>query len=630
MQQSCSSTLCACIAAALLPCFAAPAFAQDSAPQAQDLDELVVTATRTASTQDATLAAVTVIDRARIERLQPASLTTLLRGEAGVLIGNQGGAGKQSSLFLRGTEADHVLVLVDGVRMGSVSAGLMAWQDIPVEQIERIEIVRGPFSSLYGSEAIGGVVQIFTRRPQGAFAPHASIAAGSEGLLRTSAGVGGKVGAGWYSAAYAHEHTDGINVLRDNPASPWDDAGLNPDRDGYRNDSITVQGGYRFSPAWDAEARLFRAEGRNEYDGSFSDVSKVVQQAASARVGFKPSDALALTLRAAQSRDLSDDYFGDLHASTFETHRDQGSLQADLGLGERGGLLTLGFDWLRDTVDATTAFDVGQRISRGVYGQWQGDFGAHALQLAARHDQDDQFGGQTTGSALWGWDLTDALRVTASYGTAYKAPSFNDLYYQGYGNPNLSPETSRSAELGLRGTHGWGNWGVQAFETRVDDLIAYDATLVDAAHPFGQPNNIEQARIRGVEVTGAVELAGWDVQAALTWQDPRNRSGDFNDGNLLARRARRSGRIDVDRSFGAFSVGGSVFASGARYDDPANSTRMGGYALVDLRAGYALSKAWSLQASVENVADRDYETAAYYRQPGRAYTLTVRYAPAAD
>ena len=627
MQNLRHARLCASIAIGLSSFHAAPASAQQAdPPQARDLDQVVVTATRTARTQDDTLASVTVIDRARIERLHPASLVTLLRGEAGISIGNNGGAGKLSSVFVRGTEADHVLVLVDGVRMGSVSAGLTAFQDIPVEQIERIEIVRGPFSSLYGSEAIGGVIQVFTRRPQGAFAPNASLSAGSFGTLRASAGVAGQAGAGWYAFNAAHEHTDGIDALRDNPANPFDDAGIDSDRDGYRNDSITAQAGYRFSDAWDADAKVFRAEGRNEYDGSFANVSKVVQQAVSARLGFTPSDTLAMTARVAQSRDLADDYSGDTRASSFNTRRGQGSLQADIGLGERRGLLTVGFDWLRDTVDGTTAFDLDQRISRGVFGQWQGDFGAHAVQLAARRDDDDQFGGKTTGSALWGRDLTGALRLTASYGTAYKAPSFNDLYFPGYGNPNLTPETSRSVEVGLRGTHGTARWGVQAFETRVDDLIAYDATLVDAAHPFGQPNNIDQARIRGVEATGNATLAGWDVQAALTWLDPRNRSAGFNEDNLLPRRARRTGRVDLDRSFGAFSVGGSVFASGDRYDDPGNATRLGGYALLDLRAGWAFHRDWSLQAGVANVADRDYETAAYYRQPGRAYTLTLRYA----
>ncbi len=618
------SILCASVAAGIASCIT---FAAAAGEGPQELDSVVVTATRTARTQDETLAAVSVIDRADIERLQPASLPELLRGQAGITLSNSGGAGKLTSLFLRGTESDHVLVMVDGIRIGSATAGIASFQDIPVEQIERIEIVRGPFSSLYGSEALGGVVQIFTRRPAGGFAPHASLAAGSFGTLRASAGVGGKSGAGWYSMTAAHEHTDGIDVLRNNPDSPFDDAGLDPDRDGYRNDSLTLQGGYRFSDAWDADARVLRAEGRNEYDGSFANLSKVVQQAASARVGYAPTDALSFTAKIGQAYDRSDDSMDGVHASRFETRRNQGSLQADVVAG-KAQLLTFGFDWLRDAVDSDTPYEVERRVNRGLFGQWQGSFGAHSLQAGLRRDDDDQFGGKTTGSALWGWNFTRALRLTASYGTAYKAPSFNELYYPGFGNAGLDPENSRSFELGLRGKHRRGGWALNAFQTRVDDLIAYDPTLVDAAHPFGQPNNIEAARIRGLEATGDVQVAGWSLQGALTWLDPRNDSHDFNHGNVLARRARRSGRIDVDRDFGAFSIGAGVYAASGRYDDPANSVRMGGYSLVDLRAAYAIDRDWSVQASVANAGDRDYETAAFYRQPGRSYTLTVRYRPA--
>ena len=617
------SILCASVLAGIAQGFAVPAFAD----QPQDLDEVVVTATRTARTQDETLASVAVIDRDDIERLQPASLPELLRMGAGTALSNNGGAGKQTTLFLRGTESDHTLVLVDGMKIGSATSGGAALQDIPVEQIERIEIVRGPFSSLYGSEALGGVIQIFTRRPQGAFQPHASLSAGSFGTLRASAGVGGKLGDGWYAATAAHEHTDGIDALRDNPDSPFDDAGLDPDRDGYRNDSVSLQGGYRFSDAWDADARVLRAEGRNEYDGSVNNLSKIVQQVASARLGYAPSDAVSLTLRAGRADDLSDNYLDGAYSSTFETHRSIGSLQADIAAGE-SHLFTLGFDWLRDEVDSDTPYEVGRRINRGAFGQWQGEFGAHALQLGLRRDDDGQFGGKTTGSALWGWDFTDALRLTASYGTAYKAPTFNELYFPGYGNPNLGPENSRSAEIGLRGTHARGGWAVNAFQTRVDDLIAYDPGLVDAAHPFGQPNNIDSARIRGVEATGHVELAGWKLQGGLTWLDPRDRSDGANHGNVLVRRARRTARIDLDRSFGDFSIGAGVYAAGERYDDPANTVRMGGYALLDLRAGYAINRDWSMQASVANAGDRDYETAGFYRQPGRSYSLTLRYRPA--
>ena len=618
------SVLCASVLAGIAQGFAVPAFADD---QAQNLDQVVVTATRTARTQDDTLAAISVIERADIERLQPASLPELLRMGAGMTLSNNGGAGKQTTLFLRGTESDHVLVLVDGMKIGSATSGGAALQDIPLEQIERIEIVRGPFSSLYGSEALGGVIQIFTRRPQGAFEPHASLSAGSFGTLRAGAGVGGKRGGGWYSATAAHEHTDGIDAVRDNPGSPFDDAGLDPDRDGYRNDSISLQGGYRFNDAWDADARWLRAEGRNEYDGSVNDLSKIVQQVASARIGYAPSDAVSLTLRVGRADDLSDNYLDGAYSSTFETHRSLGSLQADLAAGE-SHLVTLGFDWLRDEVDSSTPYAVGRKLNRGLFGQWQGEFGAHALQLGLRRDDDGQFGGKTTGSALWGWDLTDALRLTASYGTAYKAPTFNELYFPGYGNPGLGPENSRSTELGLRGMHARGGWTLNAFETRVDDLIAYDPTLVDEAHPFGQPNNVDRARIRGVEATGHVALAGWTLQGGLTWLDPRDRSGGANHDNLLVRRAPRTARVDADRRFGDFSLGASVYAADRRYDDPANTERLAGYALVDLRFGYAIDADWSVQAGVANAGDRDYETAAFYRQPGRSYSLTLRYRPA--
>ncbi len=600
--------------AAALALASAPAFAQDAATR---LDEIVVTATRTARTQDETLAAITVIDRADIERLQPASLPELLRGTPGLSIASNGGLGKQTSLFLRGTEADQVLVLVDGIKIGSATAGAAAIQDIPLEQIERIEIVRGPFSSLYGSEALGGVIQIFTRRPEGTFAPHASLGVGSYSTRRASAGAGGRVGRGWYSIAAAHERTDGINACRASfVAGCFADE---PDRDGYRNTSLSLQGGYRFSDAWDAEARVLRAEGENAYDGGFVDASDVVQQVAGARLRFAPSDALALTFNAGQSRDESDDFKDGAFIGVFDTQRDLGSLQADIGAGE--GLVSIGFDWQREEVDSTIAFDQTRRINRGLFGQWQRTFGAHGLQASLRRDDDSQFGGQTTGSALWGWSFTETLRLTASYGTAYRAPTFNELYFPGFNNPGLQPETSRSAELGLRGKLDDGDWSLSAFQTQVDDLIAFDATTF-------RPVNVDRARIRGVEAALGAKLADWTLRGSATWLDPRNDGDTVNRGNQLPRRARQTARIDADRAFGGFSVGGTVFAAGARYDDLANTTRLGGYATVDLRLAWSLGDDWSLQLAANNVFDRRYETAAFFNQPGRNYMFTVRWRPA--
>lgn len=614
------------VLAASLACSLFPAAAACAADAPRDLDQVVVTASRTAQTQDQALAPVTVIDRAEIERRQPQSLPDLLRGEAGISLANNGGAGKATSLFLRGTESDHVVVLIDGVRIGSATSGGAALQDIPVEQIDRIEIVRGPFSSLYGSEAIGGVIQIFTRRARGPFEPNVALSVGSDNARRYSAGLSGRSQGdlgergGWYAVQAVHDETDGINAYT-NTASRYYD----PDRDGYRNDSLGVQGGWRFNRQWDAEVNAMRAESRNEYDGSVDNLSKGVEQVVGGRVRYAPTEAVKLTASAGTSSELSDTYLNGLYSSTFDTRRRLGSLQADINAGP--GLLTVGFDWQRDEIESSETYDADHRINRGGFAQWQQTFGSQSLQASVRRDDNSQFGGKNTGSLLWGWNFTEALRLTASYGTAFKAPTFNELYYPGYGNPNLGPETSRSAELGLRGEHGWGHWSLSAFQTRVDDLIAYDADLVDDAHPFGQPNNVDKARIRGAEGIVSTELAGWQLQTTLTWLDPRA-DGNTNHGNVLQRRARQSGRVDADRSFGAFSVGASVFGAGERYDNLANTVRLPGYGLLDLRVGWQFADVWKLSLSANNLFDREYETARWYAQPGRNYQLTLRYHPA--
>lgn len=594
----------------------AQALAADGAPT--DLDQVVVTATRTPQSLADTLASITVIDRERIDRLQPASLPELLRGTPGLTFANNGGAGKITTVSLRGAGGSQVLVLVDGVRIGSASAGLAAFQDIPVDQIERIEIVRGPFSSLYGSEALGGVIQIFTRRPEGAFAPHVSVGLGSFDTHRANAGIAGKAGNGWYSINAAHERTDGIDACRGSGTLFVGCFTDEPDKDGYENNSLSLQGGYRFNDAWDAEARVLRAQGHNEYDGSFANEADVVQQVAGAKLRYKASDALSITLNAGRSVDESDDYKDGEFSSRFDTHRDLGSLQADIGAGT--GLISLGFDWQRDAVDSSTAFDESQRINRGVFGQWQGDFGKQSVQASVRRDDDSQFGGETTGSLRYGFAFTEDLKLVASYGTAYRAPTFNDLYFPGFSNPDLNPETSRTFELGLRGKHASGGWSLSAYQTRAEDLITFDAVSF-------LPANVDRARIRGAEATLDFAVAGWTVLGTATWLDPRNDSEGFNQDNFLPRRARQSGRIDVDRSIGNFSFGGSVYAEGQRYDDLANLTRLPGYSLVDLRVGYALDSDWSLQLNANNVFDRAYETAAYYNQPGRNYMLSVRYQP---
>ena len=611
----------AALAAALCCAFAA------HADGATDLDKVVVTATRTAQTQDQTLAAVSVIDRADIERLQPASLTDLLRGTPSLQVASTGGPGQTASVFLRGTESDQVLVLVDGLKLGSATSGTAAIQDIPVDQIERIEIVRGPFSSLYGSEAVGGVIQIFTRHGQGGFTPNLSLGVGSYGHVAGSAGFSGGNADGWYALEASHDNTRGINACRvgalEAGAACFADQ---PDKDGFRDNSLSLRGGYRFDTQWDGDAQLFRSEGHNEYDGSTSDSADTVSQTMGGRLHYHPNSNVDLSVGLGQSADMSTDYLRNVYADRFDTRRTLGSLQADIGAG--GGLYTVGFDWQRDRVTSSEPYDLTQRIDRGLLAQWQQSFGRQSLQASVRHDDNSQFGSKNTGSLMWGWDFTRSLRLTASVGTAFRAPTFNELYYPDYGYARLKPESSQNLEVGLRGTHGWGHWSLSAFRNNVDNLIAYDATLIDATHPFGAPNNVDRARIRGVEGTLGTTVAGWALNATATWLDPRDHAHDGDYGNLLPRRARRTAQLDADRAWGRFSAGASWFVSADRYDDLANTHRLGGYAIANLRMAWALNRDWKLQLALNNAFDKDYETAWYYNQPGRNYMLTLRYRPA--
>ena len=583
------------------------------------LQQQVVTATRTAQTAEQSLASVTVIDRERIEQSQATSLPELLKRVPGVSLTNNGGPGKATSLFLRGTESDHVLVMIDGIKIGSVTGGGAALQDLPLELIERIEVVRGPRSSLYGSEAIGGVIQIFTRRGQAQGAkPYFSAGYGTHDSYTGSAGLSGGDGRSWYSLGVSGSDTDGIDVK-----SPGT-SGYERDADGYRNLAATLSAGHRFDNGLELDANFLRADSHNDYDsvnsrrtsgfGANADNESLVF---GTRARFSPLEPWLVTLQAGRSEDKSDAYQDGDFYSRFDSRRDSVSWQNDIELAV-GHTLTLGVDHQHDEVQSTAEYDEDSRHNDGYFAQYLGQSGRHDWQLSLRRDDNEQFGQHDTGNAGYGYAFTDWLRGTISYGTAFKAPTFNELYYPDYGNPELDAETSRSLEVGLAGQHDWGHWAVNAYRTQIDDLIAYDASI------FG-PANVQEARVRGIELVVGSQLLGWDWNANYSLLDPENRSSGSNRGNELARRAKQLFNLDIDRRIGDFSVGTSLHAEGQRYDDLANTRELSGYATLDLRGEYRISPEWRLQARVANLLDVDYETADGYNQPGQAAYLTVRY-----
>lgn len=608
---------------------ALPGLALAHGDNATDLDKVIVTATRTATTVDASLAAVEVIDRAQIDASSARSLPELLRGRAGISIVNQGGLGKLSTLFLRGTESDHTLFLIDGVRVGSPTSGLTSLQDIPLSQIDHIEIVRGPRSSLYGADAIGGVIQIFTRRgdTQGTQG-RGRIAVGSHGLREASAGVDLRGARGGVGVDVGHQSTDGVNACLGtyNPAT-WAGAGCfivpgtHLDRDGYRNNNASVRADFSPGDAWQFDARAFRATGHNDYDGDYVDNSDIVQQTVGGSVRWAATKDVQLKLTLGRNTDDSSNFLGKSFSNRFVTTRDSANLQGDFTVAQ-GQVLTAGYDFLRDRANVSDKWSPfhAARGNRGGFVQYQGDFGAQDLQLSLRRDNNDQFGGKTTGGIAWGLEFAGNWRATASYGTAFKAPSFNELYYPGFSNPLLLPESSRSSELSLgQNGKGW-QWQAHAYETRVDNLIAYDASK-------GKPGNVELARIRGLELTGSMTLGEWDLRGQLGWLQARNLSTGFMHDKQLARRPTRSARLDLDRDVGDWGFGLSGIAEAARWDDVSNSLRVGGYGTLDGRVSWRFAPGWTVQANVVNLFDKRYETSAWYVQPGREYALSLRWQP---
>jgi len=555
---------------------------------------VIVTATRTAQTADESLASVTVITRKDIDRLQKKSLSELLSGVAGINISTNGGYGKTTGINLRGTNPNHVLVLIDGIKIGSATTGQAAFQHIPVSQIERIEIVRGPLSSLYGAEALGGVIQIFTRKgnPGTQFTANAGV--GELDTNEAGAGISGSYDFLNYSVHASHFETKGIDAF----------TGGSSDRDGYRNQSVTANFGVQLPGDAALNFNFLHAYGNNEFDDFLSTTSvddeDFVQQTAGVKLMLKPLSDWKSSFLASRSLDESKNFSNSIPNGTFNTKRYMVSWQNDITLADNH-ILTGGLDYQRDEVDSTTRFTQTKRDNTGIFFQYQWYGEQYNLQASIRNDDNEAFGNHTTGSVALGYDITDTLRATASYGSAFRAPTFNELFFPNIGffagNPNLQPETSHSVEIGLLGNYDSWHWDVRAYQTDIDNLIEF---------VFGTPTsvNIGKARINGLETRLSMEADNWTASTQITLIDPQNR----DNGRQLLRRPKTTIRVDVDRQFTDGHIGFTVLTQSQRSDGFGQIVRLGGYTLVGLRGEYKITKYLSLQGRIDNLFDEQYQT----------------------
>ena len=590
-------------------------------------EQIIVTANRIAKTADETLAAVTVITREDIEQRQARSVQELLTGTAGISVVNNGGLGKNTSLFIRGTESGHILVMIDGIKVGSATNGQASFQHIPVDQIERIEIVRGPKSSLYGSGAIGGVIQIFTRKGGEGVTPSFSVGAGSHDTYNATASLSAGTKNSWFNATLTGLDTQGINAC-DGSSSEF--AGCYTeefDKDGYIEYSGSFRVGYRLDNGAEFELHGLRTEGDTEFDGASQNEADVVQKVLGGNVSLMPTDIWNMKLSVGRSEDKSKNFKDGVFATRFDTSRDSASWQNDIALGDN--IAVLGVDYQEDNIDGSTDYATDSRDNIGLFGQYLMSVKGHDIELSARNDDNEQFGNHSTGSVAWGYQINSAVRLVASYGTAFSAPTFNDLYFPedsfSKGNPDLEPEESKSYEIGLRYNRSNNQFELNVFRTDIDNLINWESDPVTYQY---SPSNLNSSRILGLEAVYITNYEGFQLNSSLTLLDPESRSDD-TDGNELPRRAKESLRVDIDRPVGDFGVGATLIAEGSRYDDLANTRELAGYGLMDLRAEYSFLKDWSVQAKIENVFDKSYEKAAYFNQLGRGYYITLNYRPSA-
>lgn len=580
-------------------------FTSNNLVAAED-NNIIVTATRTAQTANDSLASVTIITKKQIEQSLANDIPELLNGIQGIDISNSGGLGKATSIYMRGTNASHVLILVDGIRMGSATLGTVSLQSIPVSQIERIEIVRGPRASLYGSDAIGGVIQIFTKKAE-SDNMNVSIGYGSRNTTKLNAGFNTIKDNNQFSVNIGYLKTNGFNALKTS----------DPDKDGYKNSSISANYKHQFSKQSYLTATFMRAEGNNQYDDRFTITNIVeadfVQQATGVNYVVAPLEDWQMSLKVNQSQDQSSNFKNGAGNGTFNTTRDTVSWQNDITLSD-AFLLTAGVDYQNDKVDSTTAYDKSTRDNKGYFiqQQWFGD--SNDILAAIRTDDNEAFGNHTTGNISWGTNLNNGLRLISSYGTGFKAPTFNNLYFPSSGDPTIKPEKSRSYEIELRGKDTTTQWAINLYRTEISNLIVYPA-------PTYQVTNLDRATIDGLEMNATFQQADYNTRVELAFLNPINAVTK----KVLPRRAKYTAKINIDQNTGNWRSGLELIIKGSRYDNTNNTTELSGYALVNLNTRYPLSKKWMLRGKIHNLLGEKYQTVSNYNSERLGVYVSIDY-----
>jgi vitamin B12 transporter len=591
------------------------------------LKETVVTATRSVQALSDLVADISIVDRAMIERSGASGVGDLLARLPGVEIARNGGVGGITSVFVRGGNSQHTAVYLDGVRLDAQSgSGGVAWEAIPLAQIDRIEVLRGPAAAVYGSDAIHGVIQLFTRRGEGPAVPYVGLGLGTHGLRKTEAGVSGSAGVdgAWdYSLGLAHQRSNGFDTqpLRLRLRT---DGVRNPDQDGFRSESANARLGFQVNRAHRLEATLLSSNTESQYDAftykpdspvddrSFHDLRSL-----GLNWHAQWTDAYSTRLSVTDSRSRYE-----TRPSVYLTTTDLRGylLQNELRFGPH--LVTATLERREDELKNSAVGPNRTRTQNGValgYGFAQA---GHTVQLNGRRDDDSGFGGKSTGSAAYGYAFTPQLRATASAGAAFRAPTLYQRFSE-YGVSSLQPETSRNVEAGLRYTEGANGVGAVIYRNKVSNLVTYVSGVGACVSSRGCYESVDRAGYEGLTLSGNYQWGTVNLSASADFQNTQN----LDTGKQLARRARRHATLGADTQVAGWRLGAELQASDKRFDTAANTTQLAGYVLLNLLASTRLTRDFTLLARIDNLTGQDYQTARLYATEGRTLYVGLKWAP---
>ncbi|MGY5451766.1 TonB-dependent receptor domain-containing protein [Agarivorans sp. MS3-6] len=598
-----------------------PAFgyAQET-PQQQPT--VVVTANRMEQTAASVIAPLTVISRDEIASSGAQDIVDVLNQQVGISVVRSGGKGQAESVFIRGSSSAQSLYLIDGVRINTATSGGAQMSLLPLEFVERIEIIRGARASIYGADAVGGVINIITRPDFGSESLGLKAALGTQNSAKLAGRATGLIGDNTqYNLVLSADQSDGYDIR------PQDN--LNEDY-GYETFGGLFSVDHQFNQAWRGRVFAIHNDSESEYIQGAKALNKHQQTVYGASINYAANQWTSeLGLNYHQDRSDSAPASDFNNPERYTTERNAANWLLAYQLDENW-LLQGGLDYQNDDISGSSlVYQQASRDNKAAHIGARADYLVHILEASARYDDNEHYGDHTTYNLGWAWQLQSDLRFNVLHGTAFRAPTFNDLYYPGSENPNLKAETSTNSEFGFALDLLRSQWQFNVFRNDVENLIAWgcvarcdnDYSGTPDTWPLWTPDNVSDARIQGIEIQGDFSTSWVNHRVIVEYLDPK----DQNTNKNLIRRPEEQVKYKADVSWADLQVVVDFLWRGESYEDAANTVVLGSHSVWDLSANYRFDNGFRLDAKLRNAFDQSYSSAQNYQAPGRTFELGASY-----